>query len=336
MSTASIQKGSTIVVTGVSGFVGSAIANGLLKSGFKVRGVVRSEKKADLLSRVFGLRYDSAFEPWIIPFQDKKDSMSEVVKGASGVIATASNVTFDKDPNHVIPSALDLVDEVSRAAYEEPTVKRLVFTSSSNACVRDRTQSALIDKDSWNSEAVRIAWEKPYSMSRVRDIYAASKVLAEQRLWEFAAKHQDLQINVVIPNFTMGAGIHEELQTSSNKYIRGMFDNDPTNIQMMKNFGSQNHTDVNDVALVHQAALVEADVVSQRILAVGEWWDFNTLLDIFREIDPNRTLPEPTDQTPSRARFDTRLALDLLDRYGQKGFTSLKESVRKCLDNNYI
>lgn len=52
-----IQPGSTILVTGVSGFIGSHIAQQLLDAGYCVVGVTRDANKNAWLNTLFG-KYD--------------------------------------------------------------------------------------------------------------------------------------------------------------------------------------------------------------------------------------------------------------------------------------
>lgn len=53
-----INPGSTVLVTGANGFVGSHVVDQLLQEGYKVRGTVRDSSKyqwlVDLLSRKYG------------------------------------------------------------------------------------------------------------------------------------------------------------------------------------------------------------------------------------------------------------------------------------------
>lgn len=52
-----IPLGSTVLVTGVNGFVGSHVASQLLDYGYKVRGTVRDAQKHAWLSGIFEKRY---------------------------------------------------------------------------------------------------------------------------------------------------------------------------------------------------------------------------------------------------------------------------------------
>jgi nucleoside-diphosphate-sugar epimerase len=54
---AAIPLGSTILVTGVNGYVGSHVADRLLDSGYKVRGTVRDMQKHRWLVRLFNEKY---------------------------------------------------------------------------------------------------------------------------------------------------------------------------------------------------------------------------------------------------------------------------------------
>lgn len=52
-----IPKGSTVLVTGANGFIGSHIADQFLQYGFRVRGTVRDADKNKWLDDVFRERY---------------------------------------------------------------------------------------------------------------------------------------------------------------------------------------------------------------------------------------------------------------------------------------
>lgn len=58
MSTPSaIPQGSTVLVTGVNGFVGSHVADQLLLAGYKVRGTARDATKTKWAQDLFDKKY---------------------------------------------------------------------------------------------------------------------------------------------------------------------------------------------------------------------------------------------------------------------------------------
>lgn len=54
---AAIPKGATILITGVSGYVGSHVADQTLAAGYRVRGLVRDKQRSQWLCEVFGAKY---------------------------------------------------------------------------------------------------------------------------------------------------------------------------------------------------------------------------------------------------------------------------------------
>lgn len=63
-----IPKGSTVLVTGANGFIGSHIADQFLQYGFRVRGTVRNADKNMWLEHVFREKHGhGCFEMWTVP-----------------------------------------------------------------------------------------------------------------------------------------------------------------------------------------------------------------------------------------------------------------------------
>lgn len=55
-----ITSGSTIVVTGVSGFIGSHVADKLLEAGYLVHGITRNSEKNGWVAELFDKKYGAA------------------------------------------------------------------------------------------------------------------------------------------------------------------------------------------------------------------------------------------------------------------------------------
>lgn len=52
-----IPMGATILVTGITGYLGSHVADQILTAGYRARGLVRSKQRSQWLKDVFGERY---------------------------------------------------------------------------------------------------------------------------------------------------------------------------------------------------------------------------------------------------------------------------------------
>lgn len=79
-----ITPGSTILVTGVNGFVGAHVADQLLQQGYKVRGTVRDAVKQQWLAALFSEKYGTEkFE--LITVQDMREpgAFDDAVSGTS-------------------------------------------------------------------------------------------------------------------------------------------------------------------------------------------------------------------------------------------------------------
>ena len=222
-----IPNDATILVTGANGFVGSHVADKFLQRGFKVRGVVRDRARSAWLAQLFHNKYGrDSFDLFPVADMATEGAFSEAAAGTSpsqqheqgmlavshnghlgvsAIVHTASVMTFDYDPNTVIPPAIAGALNPLKAAYAQSSVKRFVLTSSSTAAYlpdsgTDDAARIDITTETWNEDAIRRAWaDPPYSPERAPFVYAASKAQAEQRVWEFHRENRhrrpDLTVN---------------------------------------------------------------------------------------------------------------------------------------------
>lgn len=83
MATA-IPKGSTVLVTGVNGYIASHLADQLLSAGFNVRGTVRNASRTQWIRDLFDEKYGPGrFETVVVPKVDAEGAWDEAVKGRS-------------------------------------------------------------------------------------------------------------------------------------------------------------------------------------------------------------------------------------------------------------
>ncbi|KAK7538897.1 hypothetical protein IWX49DRAFT_565571 [Phyllosticta citricarpa] len=222
-----IPKGSTILVTGVNGLIGSHVADQLIKFGYKVRGTVREPSKHKWIEELF----EKSYGPGKIELVSMKDmaadgAFDEAIKGnlvttifllfqcshnvlgVSGVAHVASVVSFDLDPEKVIPPVVAGTLNAAKAAAKEPSVKRFVLTSSAVAATFPNSEKEnVIDEKSWNEWSVNESKRKTDEDSGERryTVYAASKTLGEQELWKWYRETKpNFVVNTVLPYANLG------------------------------------------------------------------------------------------------------------------------------------
>ncbi|KAK8005431.1 hypothetical protein PG990_011468 [Apiospora arundinis] len=356
-----IPRGALVLVTGSTGSVGSAVTNELLKAGLKVRAVVRSLEKGGYLSDVFEKRYGpNVFE--IVHAENLLDSgvLEEAMKDCAGVVHMATDTSLGTSPDQVITPTVNLARAVLGAAAKTPTVRRVVFTSSAATLPRLH-EPVHITPSSWASDdIVRMAWSSS-SSSSINDptvkaliVYAASKIEAERACWAFMREEGQQQqqqqprrsfvLNTVVPMTCLGALAHPRLVSSMNGMLLGTWRGDPAAADVMRAIGAQCHVDLEDLGLLHLAALVLDDVSGERVLALGEVFQYEDVLDAMRKMDPARVerllsaeTKEAEAKTSSssspgvRATVERGRYKELLARMGKEQPTGLEESIRRAV-----
>lgn len=97
-----IPKDSTVLVTGINGYVGSHVADQLLKAGYRVRGTARDVSKAKNLLNLWEEQYGKGrVEVVAVPKIGIEGAFDEAVKGVTGIAHVASNMSFSPNPNDV-------------------------------------------------------------------------------------------------------------------------------------------------------------------------------------------------------------------------------------------
>ncbi|KAF7556593.1 hypothetical protein G7Z17_g1294 [Cylindrodendrum hubeiense] len=331
-----IPKGSTVLVTGANGLLGSHIADQFLEYGYNVRGTVRDTEKNAWLSQVFEKTHGPGrFELFKVEDMAAEGAFDEASKGVTAVIHTASVVSLDSDPNKVIPDAIAGAVNALKSAYGESSVKRFVLTSSSAAAVSAtaETSGTPITEDTFNEGAVKEAWaEPPYGPERAAPVYAASKTQAEQEVWKFhkenREKRPDLVVNTVLPNFNFGKSLDPVNQgyPSSSALPVALYKGEVT--WMHKWIVPQYYIDVQDTGRLHVAGAILPHVENQRIFGFAGRFSWDEVLDILRKSEPSKTFPDNFSGGEDPHEIEPRAkAEQLLRDLGRPGWTSLEASV---------
>ncbi|KAL4964259.1 uncharacterized protein BDV14DRAFT_201037 [Aspergillus stella-maris] len=333
-----IPKGSIVLITGVNGWVGSQVANQFLAAGYRVRGTVRDPVKSAWLTSLFNSKYGSGLiELVAVSDMTVPGAYDEVVNGTSAFIHTASIVTFDQNPDNVIPPTVAGALNGIKAAYGEPTVKRFVLTSSSAAVLVPETGQSddiVLDETSYADELVRrIETDLPEAgLVRACVIYGASKALAEQAVWKFVEENQsrrpDLVVNSVLPAQVFGERLDPINQGSptTSASIPALWNGQ---IDALKLQLPQYTIHAKDVGVLHVAGAIHPDARGRRIYGYAHKYNWNMILDILRHQNRGREFVRDFQggQTRTVVRtgdYSERLLRDISGH----GWTSLEDIVR--------
>ncbi|RMZ85077.1 hypothetical protein DV738_g57, partial [Chaetothyriales sp. CBS 135597] len=343
-----LPKGSLILVTGATGYIASHVVNEALALGYRVRGSVRNEEKANYLkNEVFAEAAKAGtFETVIVSDLSDAHGFDAAVRGVDGIVHLASVLSFSSDPNEVVPVTVAGAVNLLKAAAAEPnrSVKRFVYTSSSTAASLTILDKVFhIDASTWNEAAVAKVQSltPPYlpDPQIAYTIYGASKTEAERAVWKFVEDHRahappdsplPFTVNAVLPNLNVGRVLGPAGYTATivPSILDGSFK--PSFVT------PQWFVDVIDDARVHLAALLDKTVANQRLFAYASPYDWNDFVDAVNKARPDRSatiLPRLPPHGKDLSIVDNAAAEALLTKwYPVSGWKSLEQSVVENLE----
>ncbi|KAE8378519.1 hypothetical protein BDV26DRAFT_292186 [Aspergillus bertholletiae] len=337
-----IPRGSLVVVTGANGYIGSHVVDQLLQQGYNVRGTVRNTTRSSWMNDYFGAEYGTGrFFLAEVPDISQGGAFDEAVKGAAGIVHVATPVMQFHDPHIAIPIAVNGTVNALASAAAEPTVRRVVVTSSSSAATSPQPNKVFsIDEKTWNEASVEAAWAPPpyKGYQRRLDVYAASKTQAEQAAWKFMEdKTPHFVLNTILPSANMGAILSPKNQgyPSSARWIKAVWEGFPGKEgQEVKYNPPQYYVNVQDDARVHVAALIYPDVQNERLFAYAHPCSWNNILAILRRLYPQQTfIDDIPDLGEDKSKVANQRAENLLNRIsGLPAWTSLEQSVQDATE----
>jgi dihydroflavonol-4-reductase len=278
---------STVLITGISGFIARHCAVEMLNAGYGVRGTVRSMRRVDEVESSLAKHADVSRLSFAQADLESDEGWAAAVAGCEGVLHVASPFPAKqpRDEQDLIRPAVQGTMRVLRAA-NAGGVQRFVQTSSMVAVMygHPHERSAPFTESDWT--IVDTPGVTPY---------AKSKTLAERAARDFAGKEgAGLYYASVNPGLVLGPALDADIGTSAEivqMFMKGKYPGAPRMAMPC--------VDVRDVARMHRLALESAAPSGGRYLGVA---DCLWMIDIARAIRaklgdaarkvPDRVLPD--------------------------------------------
>jgi nucleoside-diphosphate-sugar epimerase len=266
-----------VLVTGVSGYIGSWVAHAALKLGYRVRGTVRSLANESKVQHLRDLCPGSSFMIELVEADLNSDKgWAEAVAGCTFVLHVASPFPLQnpRDKEELIRPAVDGTLFVLRAvAAANPRPKRVVVTSSFVAIGYGQRSDA-------NHPFTEDNWTVIGDPNMPTDAYAESKTLAEKAAWDF---HKSLpeddrfELCTVNPVLVQGPMLSANNCSSADLPRQILLAEMPALVDM-----DLFVTHIYDVTKAHLLAMVHPQAANQRFLLCGSVLSFPEYATVLR------------------------------------------------------
>jgi dihydroflavonol-4-reductase len=257
-----------VLITGITGLVGSFTAKRFLEAGFKVAGLKRANSDLSLLQ---GIDNQIVWhEGDVLDIMSLEKAMVDI----EYVIHTAAIVSFaPKDRDRMFKTNIEGTANVVNLCLEND-IKKLCFVSSVAALGRS------IPNEKKSENVISIDEKATWEESPLNSNYAKTKYFAEMEVWRGEA--EGLNCVVVNPSLILGEADWNKSSTQLLKYV---FDEHKFYPQ-----GNLNYVDVQDIAECI-FKLTIGDISGEKfILSAGEI----TYKDFFEKVAPRFSKKAPT------------------------------------------
>lgn len=274
---------SKVLLTGVTGFIGSHTTIQLLEKGYEVVGTMRNLDRADDIKKVIAKHTDHIDK---LTFAQANltdaDVWSDLMKGVDYVQHIAS--PFPRGlPKHeddlIIPAKKGTLNVLKAAAANG--VKRVILTSSSAAIAYGK------DKDKRTSTFTEKDWT---DVNNKKDTtpYMRSKTIAEKAAWDFIKNDASgMELTVICPVAVLGPVLEKDFGTSANIVIKAMNGSSPAVPKLAFSI-----VDVRSIADANIKAMEVPAAANERFVCSAGLLTFKEIADILSAKYPNKKVPK--------------------------------------------
>lgn len=289
-----------VLVTGISGFIGSHVAKRLLEKGYDVRGTVRNASKGARI--VNALTHDIADPTRLEIVETNLGSdagWADAIKDCRYIqhIASPFPLEAPSDREELVPEARAGAQRVLEHGFSAG-VERIIMTSSMVAMMgqKGRGKEKFLTESDWSDPD----W-KPLTA------YPVSKTRAEISAWAYAeAQGLKDKLVTVCPGLVFGPDTYHNGGASLG-LIKALFSGEFPMIPKI----AYPIVDVRDCAAIHIAAMTAEEAGGRRLMAGSNTLWFSEISDALRKEYP-RAKKLPKSELPNiivrlMALFDDRV-----------------------------
>lgn len=307
-----------VLLTGVTGFLGSHTAIQLLEKGYQVIGTLRSMKRADEIRTVIAKHTSNSQHLSFVEAELSDETIwQKLTKSVDYVqhIASPFPRELPKNDDELIIPAKQGVLHILKASSKNG-VKRVVLTSSSSAILYGREKhdrNGTFDETTW-TDVTNLADTTPYFRS---------KTIAEKAARDFIARDTSgMELATVLPGAILGPVLEEDFGTSANIVIKALNGTMPA----IPKIGFD-MVDVRSVAELLILAMEKPEAANQRYAGSAGFMTFKEVIEILRTGFPNRKFPSlvlPDFAVRLFSNFDKTLQPILIDLSVERKLNSEK------------
>ncbi|WPU91740.1 NAD-dependent epimerase/dehydratase family protein [Mucilaginibacter sabulilitoris] len=271
-----------VLLTGVTGFLGSHTAIQLLNKGYEVIGTVRAKNRINSIRNVIAAHTDQNHKlSFVVADLSDKEIWTELTQGVEFVQHVAS--PFPRElPKHedelIVPAKNGTLNILNAAAANN--VKRVVMTSSLAAIAYGKSKEEfdkVFNENDWTD------------INQKKDItpYLKSKTIAEKAAWDIIRDTPStLELVTVCPGAILGPVIEQDFGTSANIVISLLNGSYPAIPKIGFDI-----VDVRSVADLLIRAMEIPKAAGNRYIAASEYLTMKEVSGILKEHYPERKIP---------------------------------------------